>query len=293
VSKRPWLVLAVVAQVGALVPTAAVAEGFQVFSGSNFNGPQWHRPEEDGPAIDPDLTRYHVQRFRLLNGSTCIVYSAQDYDGYLHLYQGSFNPASPLTNLVDGDDDASGTNTFGSALAIGTSRLPSSDAAPQTTGLALAAGTYFLVSSSFTPGVTGSFQNFVACNGTVQPLQGACNISYVGIPDDQEICLQNNRFLVAINNISNSGTGLGTPVRTGSTDTGLFWFYNDRNWEVMVKVLNGCAINNRWWVFAGALTNQRYTINVADANTLQVNGYTNPLGVRAAAIADTNAFPCP
>ncbi len=82
-------------------------------------------------------------------------------------------------------------------------------------------------------------------------------------------------------------------MRTGSTDTGMFWFYNDRNWEAMVKVLNGCAINGNWWVFIGALTNQGYRVRVADTTTLQIKSYPNTLGVRAPAVADVVAFPCP
>ncbi len=126
---------------------------------------------------------------------------------------------------------------------------------------------------------------------TVQPQHGNCGVQFAGIPDQQEICV-GNRFKVIVDSISNSPTGLGTPVRAGSVDTGIFWFYNDRNWEVMVKVLNACAINNRWWVFIGALTNQAYRVRVANNATLEINSYSNPLGTRAAAVADTDAFPC-
>ena len=126
----------------------------------------------------------------------------------------------------------------------------------------------------------------------VQPLHGACAADTLGIPDEREICL-GDKFKVAIDNVSGPAPdGLATPVRAGSNDTGLFWFYNDRNWEVMVKVLRACPINGHWWVFAGALTNQRYTIKVFNTSTGQVKTYPNALGVRAAAVADTTAFPC-
>lgn len=291
-SKRVSLVLGMAALALLAVPLAAFAEGFQTFLGNTGIGAFFNRPGATCAATATSV-RFQSQRFNISQAATCNIYSAQDYDGYIHLYAGSFNPASPTTNCLAGNDD----DNPAPGLGIGASVLR---------GQALTAGFYTLVTSAFSNsssnGGSGAFSNTIFCGSAsgaspsllnVQPRHGSCGISYVGIPDNQEICLQNNRFLVAINNISNSATGLGTPVRAGSTDTGMFWFYNDRNWEVMVKLLNGCAINNFWWVFAGALTNQQYTINVADATTLQVNGYTNPLGTRAAAVADTEAFACP
>ena len=32
------------------------------------------------------------------------------------------------------------------------------------------------------------------------------------------------------------------------------WFFQAENVEAVVKVLNGCGINDRYWVFAGGLT---------------------------------------
>jgi hypothetical protein len=38
-------------------------------------------------------------------------------------------------------------------------------------------------------------------------------------------------------------------------NSGLFWFLNANNWEIQAKVLNGCGLNNRYWVFSAATTN--------------------------------------
>ena len=272
---------------GLLVPAAVSAETAQVFNGSNVNGPLWNRPIGGGPSIrGEDQVRYHVQKFSLGAASDCYVVSSQQgFDGYLHIYRNSFNPNNQLNNLVDGDDDG--------LLGIGTSNLPD-DLEDNTSNnpnlLALPAGTYFLVTSGFSNSSVGSFQNTIHCD-VAQPRHGSCGVQFAGIPDDQEVCLIDT-FQIAINNISNSATGLGTPVRTGSSDTALFWFFNDRNWEVMVKVLNACSINNRYWVFVSGITNQRYTVNIAHKNTLQQRSYTNPLG-GTNVFTDTNAFPCP
>jgi len=267
-----------------LWPGLAQADRFQTFAGNNTNGPRWQRPIGDGPQIDSDQVRYQAQRFQLAADSLCYILSAQEFDGYIHLYKGSFNANDPLTNLVDGDDDA--------WLAVGTSRIPDANPmTPASSRIELTADTYVLVTSGFDPVDQGAFQTTIHCDGDVQPIHGACAATFTGFDLEEEVCLQ-DRYIVAINWNTATDTGKATPVRTGSSDTGMFWFFNDRNWEVMVKVLNGCPINNHYWVFIGALTNQGYTVSVGDSQTLQVNAYSNPRGTRAAAVADTTAFPC-
>ena len=57
------------------------------------------------------------------------------------------------------------------------------------------------------------------------------------------------------------GTGRRSP---GTSDTGQFWFFSSQNVEMVVKVLNGCGFNQRYWVFAGGLTNVQVTLTVTD-----------------------------
>ena len=62
----------------------------------------------------------------------------------------------------------------------------------------------------------------------------------------------------------------------------------------MVKVLNGCGVNTRYWVFAGGLTNVRVTLTVTDMSNNTVQTYINNLNTPFAPIQDTNAFAtCP
>ena len=80
----------------------------------------------------------------------------------------------------------------------------------------------------------------------------------------------------------------------GTADSGLFWFFSDNNWEMLVKVLDGCAINGHYWVFSAATTNVGYTLRVIDTDNGAVQEYVNPLGVAADAVTDTGAFAtCP
>ena len=57
-------------------------------------------------------------------------------------------------------------------------------------------------------------------------------------------------------------------------DTGAFWFFDPENVELAVKVLDGRAINGRFWVYFGALTDVGYTLRVTD--TAATSGFANP-----------------
>lgn len=276
-STRRTLALAITLTLVGLDP--AFGARFQSFSGNNRNAPTFTRPSGAGPGLGSTV-HYRSQKFQLLSPSECTIYSAQDYDGYLHLYENSFNPNSPLTNLIDGDDDAE--------LGIGTSRIPSDR---DQDAIDLDAGIYFLVSSGFNSSSEGSFQNFLQCDNQVQPIQGTC--FFGGFPREQQLCLR-DRFAVSIDNVTNHpGDGRATPVRFASDDSAFFWFFNDKNYEVMVKVLNGCAINGHYWVFIAGTTNQGHRIRVGDVTDNTVLTYTRFEGPPAEAINDTLAFDCP
>ena len=83
-----------------------------------------------------------------------------------------------------------------------------------------------------------------------------------------------------------SGTAGAVPL---TSDTGAFWFFNDQNLELMVKVLDGRPVNGHWWVLWGGLTNLGYTVRVLDRDTDEVREYTNPTGSQCGG-ADTTAF---
>ena len=79
-----------------------------------------------------------------------------------------------------------------------------------------------------------------------------------------------------------------------TADSGLFWFFAPSNWEVMVKVLNGCGLNNRYWVFSAATTNVFYRLEVFDVAEGAQKIYFNYPGPPAPAVTDTGAFAtCP
>jgi hypothetical protein len=104
------------------------------------------------------------------------------------------------------------------------------------------------------------------------------------------LCLNGGRFRVEIawkDFTGRTGAGQASPL-TG--DTGTFWFFDAANVEVVAKVLDGRALNGKWWFFFGALSNVEYTITVTDTATGAFRTYKNPAGQFASA-GDTAAFP--
>lgn len=114
-------------------------------------------------------------------------------------------------------------------------------------------------------------------------------------PNATSVCLNGERFRVSVTWRAFQGeTGSGQVVPFGADDSGLFWFFAPDNWELLIKVIAGCPVNNRYWVFAAATTNVEYTITVTDTQTGASKQYFNPLGRSAPAITDTEAFAtCP
>jgi len=114
------------------------------------------------------------------------------------------------------------------------------------------------------------------------------------VEDGTTLCLQDDRFEVRAawrTNQGTSGDGLAVEL-TG--DTGYFWFFNQANVEMVLKVLNGCPVNDRFWVFAGGLTNVEVAITVRDTVSDIVNTYENPIDTPFQPIQDTGAFAtCP
>jgi hypothetical protein len=168
-----------------------------------------------------------------------------------------------------------------------------------TPGTGSLAGTYtagflgFTVPDSF----TGGYLNIAVDNSIPQQhyLIAAIKTSSVGAcaASTTTLCLDNNRFAVTTTWQKADGTsGLGTAIPLAS-DTGAFWFFSATNYEMMVKVLSGCSIDDRYWVFAGGLTNVAVKMVVTDTQTNATRTYTNPQGAPFQPLQDTNAFACP
>ncbi|MEM6702774.1 MAG: hypothetical protein AAF690_08730 [Acidobacteriota bacterium] len=116
--------------------------------------------------------------------------------------------------------------------------------------------------------------------------------SFSVLPGAQSVLLS-DRFMVSVDwGDFDGGTGIGSPVPVLSDDTASFWFFDQDNWEMLVKTLDGCGVNGHYWVFSSAATDVAFTLTVTDTVTSVTRTYQNPLGNRASAITDTSAFPC-
>ena len=105
---------------------------------------------------------------------------------------------------------------------------------------------------------------------------------------------ESDRFRVEVTwrdfaGVTDSGRRVELPT-SANDDSGLFYFFNEDNWELLVKVLDGCGINGHFWVFAAATTNVEYELRVTDTVSREVRRYHNPLGVASPATTDTAAF---
>ena len=102
-------------------------------------------------------------------------------------------------------------------------------------------------------------------------------------------CLS-DRFLVEVEWQDFGGTtgdGHGTAL---SADTASFWFFDAANVELVVKVLDGSAINDHYWVFFGSLTNVSFELTVTDLRSGTSRTWANPSGTFASQ-GDTTALP--
>ena len=104
-------------------------------------------------------------------------------------------------------------------------------------------------------------------------------------------CLRNSRYEIAVDWFTADGQGgPATVVHAGTDDSGLFRFFDGDNWEVLVKVLDGCETNGHVWVFGASTTDLGYVIRVTDTMTGDKREYRNEAGNSAPAITDAKAF---
>ena len=112
------------------------------------------------------------------------------------------------------------------------------------------------------------------------------------LADAVTLCLDNRRYRVRATWYAADGSSGQAQAVVLTGDTGYFWFFDPTNIEAVVKVLEGCSINGKRWVFASGLTNVHVFVTVTDTVTDATRTYENPLGTAFEPIQDTTAFPC-
>ncbi len=108
--------------------------------------------------------------------------------------------------------------------------------------------------------------------------------------EDDVVCL--GRFQVEAEWTAHDGVaGRGVAERL-TRDTGDFWFFSRENIELIVKVLDGCAINGHRWVGIAGLTDVGVTATVRDLQVGTVRSWTSEVGGLFEPVLDTSAFVC-
>jgi hypothetical protein len=144
---------------GAALPSLAITF---TYTGTTAGQPTWNRPFQGTPPTPPASgvgtnVPYNVFEFTVdtagLYDFLSVGTNPVNWDNYTFLYQNSFNPAQPFTNVLIGNDDFP---------SIGQSGF---------NGVSLATGTsYFFVTTGFGNSDAGAFTNTISGLGNVTPV---------------------------------------------------------------------------------------------------------------------------
>ncbi len=141
--------------------------------------------------------------------------------------------------------------------------------------------------SSATAGGFGSIGLFSARTATPWARSVRAGL---GCPGDA-LCLAGGRFEATVE-YTNPATGLvgsGRPL-LGTDNTGYMTFFSPDNVELAIKVLDGRAFNDSYWVFATGLTDVDYTITVKDTFGGKVKTYSSQDAGQFCTIQNLMAF---
>jgi hypothetical protein len=110
-------------------------------------------------------------------------------------------------------------------------------------------------------------------------------------PGDQRFKVQVHYATSQDGGLSGSGNAISL-VSLGLDHGGIFWFFDADNPEMLIKVLNACSVNQKFWVYYSAGTNVGLTVTVTDTETGQSKVYKNADLTPAPPVQDVNALPC-
>lgn len=116
------------------------------------------------------------------------------------------------------------------------------------------------------------------------------------LEDGLTLCLQDERFRLSAAFSSDGVIYRGAGTHRMTADSGYFWFFQPANVELVTKVLAGCPVNERFWVFCAGMTNVEVHLRVVDTESepREVQDYTNLQHTPFQPILDAAAFAtCP
>jgi hypothetical protein len=141
--------------------------------------------------------------------------------------------------------------------------------------------------------LVGTFDRRTLDGAAAAGTQVVAEVALPGCLDrDAVFCANHNRFAVTARFRTADGVEGDAHARPLGNDSGTFWFFDRDNRELIVKVLDACAVNGHYWFFAAGLTDVEVALEVWDKATGFANLYLNPLGRTFVPILDTTAFEC-
>ena len=146
----------------------------------------------------------------------------------------------------------------------------------------------YRVVAELAPDGMDSATEFLGQSGRLIPLIKA---SY-GVATDEASMNGSPRFRTRVSFATQAGTEGEGRVVTRSKESVLFSFFEGSNWELMVKVLDGCSLTEHFWVYSSASTDLAYLLEVFDTETGRRWSFTNAPGERSPATTDVKALPC-
>ena len=113
------------------------------------------------------------------------------------------------------------------------------------------------------------------------------------VPDADTACLLGGRFAVEVvwTTVDASGDARlmsFNGARAESDQSAFFFFFDNSNFEMGVKMVDACSFNDSFWVFVSGLTNQAFEVSILDTATSQTRSYTNPLGTYPQTVGATD-----
>jgi hypothetical protein len=295
---RSWLplpVLALVALLSAVVPSWASVN-------TTYNCPtSGHSGNHDGV-----FNGFFVQGVPGINLHSVTLYYTTDTDGTYTLmltarlgsYTGQqIGLTQTQTVTLSSTADTAVTWTFDDPTIASGSNLyfTHTESGP--------GGVQFNLQSNLCPGDLESVGTSAVTNNLSVAVILTQNITTTGcLSTNQILCIDNQpgdrRFRVTVTYATSqaggkSGSGQAISLSSlGVNQGGLFWFFDPANPELLIKVLNGCPINQHFWVYYSAGTNVGLHVTVTDTTTGHTVTYTNPDLTAAPPVQDTGALSC-
>ncbi|HSN87659.1 MAG TPA: hypothetical protein VL025_12925, partial [Thermoanaerobaculia bacterium] len=113
------------------------------------------------------------------------------------------------------------------------------------------------------------------------PVEKTVEVDPAATPD---LYLQDQKFQVRVEWSTSDGAlhgnGYAVPL---SNESGLFWFFQASNPEILVKILDGRPVNGHWWVFISSNTSLEFKVYVGQIDRsnppfLEEKVYVSPAG---------------